>query len=206
MLYVSSQKAEKGCKEVKKRRCKCCKEYFPMDEMIKPRGTWFKDFSHMAKHGQVLAAKKKQKDSDNKHKALKKKVKDNDKSFQTKKTQQIFNTYIRLRDLPLPCISCGRYHTGQYHAGHYRSVGANPELRFIPTNCHKQCSACNNHLSGNISNYRINLLCKIGETAVADLEGNSPAKRYTVYNLKTIQNWYKRKTKRLEKELTNEQT
>ncbi|EJD6707009.1 recombination protein NinG, partial [Serratia marcescens] len=36
--------------------------------------------------------------------------------------QTEFNAYIRERDADEPCISCGRYHTGQYHAGHYRTV------------------------------------------------------------------------------------
>ena len=132
------------------------------------------------------------------HSAAKRKLKDEDRSFQLKKTQRIFNTYIRLRDLSDTCISCGRHHSGQYHAGHYRSVGANPELRFLPSNCHKQCSACNNHLSGNISNYRINLIGKIGEAAVADLERSHPPKRYTIEDLKEIQSIYKLKTKELE--------
>jgi uncharacterized Zn finger protein (UPF0148 family) len=88
-----------------------------------------------------------------------------------KEAQAEFNKYIRLRDDKAPCISCQRHHRGQYHAGHYRSVGANPELRFNENNCHKQCSACNNYLSGNLINYRINLIKKIGLDAVEELEG-----------------------------------
>jgi hypothetical protein len=57
-----------------------------------------------------------------------------------KETQVVFNEWIRLRDAALPCVSCGRHHEGQYHAGHYRTVGANPELRFEPLNVHKQCA------------------------------------------------------------------
>ena len=41
-----------------------------------------------------------------------------------KEAQIAFNAFIRIRDIELPCISCGRHHTGQYHAGHYRSVGS----------------------------------------------------------------------------------
>jgi hypothetical protein len=68
--------------------------------------------------------------------------------------QKEFNAYIREVDKNEPCISCQRFHDGQYHAGHYLSVGAHPELRFNEDNCHKQCSVCNNHLSGNQLNYR----------------------------------------------------
>jgi len=178
-------------------RCTGCREYFPQSDKIKINRGTFCSIDCAGSKGLKKAKAEKVKEEKQAHTKAKKDLKDNDKSFQTKKTQRIFNSYIRLRDMALPCISCGRFHTGQYHAGHYRSVGANPELRFIPTNCHKQCSACNNHLSGNISNYRINLLCKIGEAAVAEMERSHPAKRYTIANLKTIQKWYTRKTKRL---------
>lgn len=84
------------------------------------------------------------------------------------------NAYVRLRDAALPCVSCGRHHQGQYHAGHYMSRGARPDLRFDLDNIHKQCAPCNEHLSGNIANYRIELVKRIGQAAVDRLEG--PAK------------------------------
>jgi hypothetical protein len=132
------------------------------------------------------------------HTQKKKELKDNDKKFQLKKTQQIFNSYVRLRDDGLPCISCLRSHEGQYHAGHYRTVGANPELRFDERNCHKQCAPCNNHLSGNLVNYRINLIAKMGVGIIDFLEGPHAPKRYTIDQLKILQRWFKRKTRRLE--------
>ncbi len=144
-----------------------------------------------------LDSAKKEKKS---HSAAKRKLKDEDRSFQLKKTQQIFNAYVRLRDHAQPCISCGRFHDGQYHAGHYRTVGANPELRFNDRNCHKQCAPCNNHLSGNLVNYRINLIAKFGVEFVDFLEGPHKEKKYTIENLKTIQKWFKRKTKRMERD------
>jgi len=142
-----------------------------------------------------LDSAKKEKKS---HSAAKRKLKDEDRSFQLKKTQSVFNKYIRLRDFDAVCISCGRKHDGQYHAGHYRTVGGNPELRFNSDNCHKQCSACNNHLSGNIVNYRLGLIVKIGLDRVNEIEGPHEAKRYTIEDLKEIQNIYKLKTKELE--------
>ena len=116
-----------------------------------------------------------------------------------KDTQQAFNAWIRARDAGQPCISCGRHHEGQYHAGHYRTVGANPELRFEPLNAWKQCAPCNNHLSGNLINYRISLLQRIGEEKVAWLEGPHEAKRYTVEELKAMTAEYREKTKELKK-------
>lgn len=116
-----------------------------------------------------------------------------------KDTQIAFNAWVRARDADLPCISCGRHHEGQYHAGHYRTVGANPELRFEPLNVWKQCAPCNNHLSGNLINYRISLLQRIGEEKVTWLEGPHEAKKYTVEELKAKTADYRAKTKELKK-------
>ncbi len=132
------------------------------------------------------------------HREAKKKLKDNDRSFQLKKTQTIFNKFIRIRDEKEPCISCGRHHKGQYHAGHYKSVGSSPELRFEPLNNNKQCSACNNYLSGNLSLYRVNLIAKIGIDKVEWLEGPHEPKRYTIPELKELQVKFKLLTEALE--------
>ena len=73
-----------------------------------------------------------------------------------KELQTVFNKYIRLRDKNKPCCSCKSINTNiQYHAGHFFTVKARPELRFDETNVHKQCATCNNHLSGNLINYRV---------------------------------------------------
>ena len=114
-----------------------------------------------------------------------------------KDAQIEFNKYIRLRDEALPCISCQRHHSGQYHAGHYRSVGSARHLRFNEENCHKQCAPCNNHLSGNIINYRINLEKKIGIKRLQDLESDNNAKHYTIDDVKAIKVKYKQLTKEL---------
>lgn len=112
-----------------------------------------------------------------------------------RETQVVFNEWIRLRDAALPCVSCGRHHEGQYHAGHYRTVGANPELRFEPLNVWKQCAPCNNHKSGDIVNYRIELVKRIGADKVDWLEGPHELKRYTIEELKTIKAEYRAKTR-----------
>lgn len=112
-------------------------------------------------------------------------------------TQTIVNRWVRLRDAHLPCISCGRHHQGQYHGGHYLSVGARPELRFEESQINKQCAPCNNHLSGNIALYRINLIKKIGLDRVEWLESFHPPKKYTIEELKEIQKTFKAKIKEL---------
>jgi hypothetical protein len=118
----------------------------------------------------------------------------------TRETQVVFNEWIRLRDAALPCVSCGRHHEGQYHAGHYRTVGANPELRFEPLNVWKQCAPCNSHKSGDIVNYRIELVKRIGADKVDWLEGPHEPKRYTIEELKTIKAEYRAKTRELKRE------
>ena len=114
-----------------------------------------------------------------------------------KDTQTAFNAWVRERDAELPCISCGRHHQGKYDAGHYRTVGSNPALRFEPLNCHRQCSPCNTQLSGNIVNYRIALVKRIGAEAVEWLEGPHEPKKYTVEELKAMTADYRAKTREL---------
>ncbi len=118
-----------------------------------------------------------------------------------KEAQAAFNKYIRLRDSAEPCISCGRFHEGQYHAGHYLTVSAHPELRFEELNNNKQCAPCNNHLSGNLVNYRINLIKKIGLDKVEWLEGPHDPKKYTIEEIKEIKQKYSKLARELEKEL-----
>lgn len=121
------------------------------------------------------------------------------KADHAREAQQAINEWIRLRDADQPCISCGRHHQGQYHAGHYRTVGSNPELRFEPLNIHKQCAPCNNHKSGDIVNYRISLIQRIGQEAVDWLEGPHEPKRYTIEQLQAIKAEYRAKVRELKR-------
>lgn len=114
-----------------------------------------------------------------------------------KLAQAAVNAYVRKRDEALPCISCQRHHNGQYHAGHYMSVGAKPELRFDLSNINKQCAPCNDHLSGNIALYRINLIRKIGQAEVERLEGPTTPQKWTIEQLIEIRDHYRAKTKEL---------
>lgn len=114
-----------------------------------------------------------------------------------REAQAAFNAWVRERDAKLPCISCGRHHQGKYDAGHYRTVGSNPALRFEPLNCAKQCVPCNQHKSGDIVNYRIELVKRIGAELVEWLEGPHEPKRYTIEDLKAITAEYRAKTREL---------
>lgn len=123
-----------------------------------------------------------------------------------KEAQQAFNAFVRARDAGQPCISCGSYPddsgliTGsRVDAGHYRSVGACPELRFDEMNCHAQCVKCNQHLSGNAVEYRINLIGRVGQAEVDRLEGPHEAKHYSIDDLKEIKAYYLTKTRELKR-------
>lgn len=121
----------------------------------------------------------------------KREYKANDKSRLLKKAQSVFNKWIRERDGE-KCISCNHTNitalrnTRQFHAGHYLTTGARPELRFNEDNCHSQCSICNNYLSGNLAQYRLNLINKIGLERVEALENARQVKKWTVDELKEI--------------------
>lgn len=84
------------------------------------------------------------------------------------KASNVFNRFIRTRDEGQPCISCGKYTVLQ--CGHFYSGGHHPELRFNEDNCHGQCQHCNYFLSGNLNEYRKNLINKIGLERVEKLD------------------------------------
>ena len=75
------------------------------------------------------------------------------KSYFEKLLQTEINSIVRLIDIDKGCISCdhgwGKPATRQFHAGHRLSIGSNPALRFNLFNIYRQCSVCNNYLSGN---------------------------------------------------------
>ena len=170
-------------KPLKQKKCKSCRELFT-------------PFNSMAKACSVpcaIALGKTEKEKEFNRVTREKKQAIKSRGAWLKEAQAAFNRWVRLRDSGNPCISCLRHHDGQYHAGHYKTVGGNPELRFDERNCHKQCSACNNHLSGNIVNYRINLIAKMGIEIVRELEGPHEPKKYTIDDIKAIKAEYNAK-------------
>ena len=178
-------------REIKQKKCKAC-------------GNKFTPFNSLAQVCSVDCAIQYAKDNKVQertrralHNIAKERIKT--RSDYLKDAQNVFNAFIRERDKNEPCISCGRHHQGQYHAGHYRSVGACPELRFCELNVHKQCSACNNHKSGNIVEYRINLVKKNGVEKVEWLEGYHEPKKYTIEQIKEIRAKYQLKLKELKR-------
>lgn len=179
-------------KPAKKKRCKACGEDFtPMLSTAKVCS-----MACALDHVKADSAKKQRKESVKR----KKEFLDNDIKFQKAKAQKVFNEYIRLRDAGLGCVSCDKgpdWH-GQWHAGHYKTVGARADLRFNEDNCHKQCSVCNNHLSGNLVEYRNKLIYeRIGMARVQELETEWKPNHYRAEDYREITKKYAEKVKLL---------
>ena len=82
------------------------------------------------------------------------------------------NKLVRLIDEGCSCISCNSF-TGKVNAGHYYSVGSRPNLRFNLMNIYLQCEHCNSYMSGNLIEYRENLVNLVGEAHVAIYNANT---------------------------------
>jgi len=106
-----------------------------------------------------------------------------------RQAQKYFNAYIRRRDEKLGCISCGKKID---HAGHYIAHGAHGALRYDEDNVHGQCQNCNVWLHGNLLEYRLNLIKKIGPERVDALEFHRhDVKRWSREELEEIIKKYK---------------
>lgn len=190
-----------------KRKCGHCKSYFRPERGFPGPVAWCSDACGTALAFKRLPAQRKKQEADERREHRKAKERIKTRSEWLREAQAAFNGYIRERDKSLPCVSCGgRSHdrgliTGsRWDAGHYRSIGANPELRFNEDNCHRQCVRCNRELSGNAVNYRLALIKRIGQQRLGNLEGPHQAKRYTIDDLKEIKSHYKKKLKALQME------
>ena len=146
----------------------------------------------MAGHGMDKAQEARQRQHKQETKTRKDKIKS--KTQWLAEAQAAFNAYIRARDHGQGCISCGTNKQGiQYHAGHYRTRKAAPQLRFDESQVFLQCSSCNNHLSGNLINYRRELLNRIGQAEMDRIECDNSEARFTIEDAKRIKAQYKAK-------------
>lgn len=80
------------------------------------------------------------------------------KSFWLAILQKEINQIVRLIDKDCPCISSGRPYRSDDQCGHYFSVGSTPALRFNLLNLWSQSIKDNMHNSGNLLNYREQLV------------------------------------------------
>lgn len=107
-----------------------------------------------------------------------------------KKTQLVFNRWIRERDKENPCICCGSFNTSD--AGHYLSQGHHSAYRFNEMNVNLCCRKCNCFLHGNLINYRKGLVKKYGEEKVLMLENaKNKVRKWSWFELEKILEMYK---------------
>lgn len=198
MIGITKEAQLKRTTKTKQKTCKKCGEQF---EPIRP-------FQKCCTYSCAIGYAKEeleQKQNKEKRKTLKA-FSSSDKATLLRTAQKTFNQYIRLRD-GKHCISCGYDGSNAYNgddyvgrkfdAGHFRSQGGNSALRFDENNCHAQCVQCNQFKSGNLSEYRIKLIQKIGIEEVERLETTPNTKRWAIEELKEIIDTYKQKIKEL---------
>ena len=105
-------------------------------------------------------------------------------------TQLVFNKWVRVvKDKDETCcISCKRPRGGfTEHCGHFKTVSAAGSIRYHPDCGNLQCYRCNVELSGNVVEYRKNLIEKIGIERVEWLESEAgKPRKYTIAELKDL--------------------
>jgi hypothetical protein len=112
----------------------------------------------------------------------------------------VFQKWVRMRDANEACISCGVTQATQWDGSHYFKAEIFSGVIFDEDNVHKSCSYCNCHLDGNLANYRIGLVKKIGEERIKALEERANLTRqykYTREQLLEITASYKTKIKEI---------
>lgn len=189
----------------KHRNCKVCNERFKPEAVYQ----WWCNEEHRVEYAVLIMKDKRRRDQASElkrrqekereeRKELKvRKINAQPKKYWIKQAQQAVNAFVRARDSNLPCVSCGTTSAAQWDAGHYRTTAAAPQFRFDPRQIHKQCSVCNQHKSGNIVPYRVELIKRIGIEAVEAIENNHERRSYTVEELKGIRDYYRLELKRL---------
>ncbi|WP_145585553.1 recombination protein NinG [Yersinia rochesterensis] len=187
------------------RNCKVCKTRFKPEKIYQ----WWCNEEHRIEYAVLVMKDKRRRDEVSElkrrrekereeRKELKvRKINAQPKTYWIKQAQQAVNAFVRARDSNLPCVSCGTTSAAQWDAGHYRTTAAAPQFRFDPRQIHKQCSVCNQHKSGNIVPYRVELIKRIGIETVEAIENNHERRSYTVEELKGIRDYYRLELKQL---------
>lgn len=127
-----------------------------------------------------------------------------------KEADQAFAAFIRARDQLAghACVSSNRpldWSGNQVDAGHYRSRGAASHLRYDEDNCHAQSKHDNLWKAGNVVEYRINLIDRIGVARVERLETSNEPIKWERDVLRQIIAIYRAKLRKLRKESGNEE-
>jgi hypothetical protein len=141
---------------MKQKTCKICKAkftniYYPLAVVCNPICAQKYSAIHLKKSE---LKKERIKKKENKVKKLELKP----KSYWLAILQKEINQIVRLIDKGCPCISSGRPYRTDDQCGHYFSIGSTPALRFNLLNLWSQSIKDNMHNSGNLLNYREQLV------------------------------------------------
>lgn len=198
------------------RKCKNCGEKKPADQGLQTPVMWFCStqcaYEYQNKQREKQRAKQKAKAERlhrEKEKAERRDLRARKEALKTnsqwnKEAQAAFNSYIRIRDYGKPCSSCGKpfelslfkgLNGHLVDAGHYRSRGAAAHLRFNVFNVHGQCVNCNRDKSGNVVDYRIHLIERIGLERVERLEHDNTPRKFDIEYLKRVKRIFTKKAK-----------
>ena len=194
-----------------KRKCKGCGEYGKVSEGIVNRAGYFHNDEclslFISKNKEKMINKGRAKIAKDERKEIKK-AKEGLKTAgeYIKEAQAAVNRYIRARDFNKPCISCGSMPTNdglikgqRVDAGHFRSRGSASHLRFNLLNIHKQCVKCNRWLSGNVVEYRVRLIERIGLERVEALENDNSLRSFDIDYLKRVKKIFNKRARWYEK-------
>ena len=139
---------------------------------------------------------------DKKHKRELTTFRNENKTLQKRidEAQASFNAYIRERDKYKPCVSCGATESPRWDCGHYRARGGlGGHLRYHTLNAWKQCSKCNTFLSGNIVEYRKELINRIGAERLDELDNDYQTVKFTKEYLIRIKKIFAERTRHLKR-------
>jgi hypothetical protein len=118
------------------------------------------------------------------------------------RADKYFSQYIRFRDTPCFCPTCGAYITYETSdCCHYIGRG-HLNTRYSEMNCHAGCRKCNRFKSGEAVRYRMWLVEKYGEQKVQELERLAflAGGGFKSFDLDMIADQYKQKIKALKAE------
>ena len=186
-------------KKVKRKRCKECNqlfipEYSTVQMVCSPKCA----YAYSRKKDKAIKEKNKE---DLKIAEINKKARTSLGALK-KQTQLLFNSYIRLRDNGLPCISSGIPYKQDFDAGHCFPVGSYEGLRYDFDNVHAQSIHDNRFKEGNHVDYLLLLPNRIGLERFTKLveragEYKKNGYKFTRAELIDIQKEVKRKIKEL---------
>lgn len=183
----------------RKKKCKECKQQFEPQRPMQVCCGWTCAAAYGRKQNEKSRLRQEQRKAKKERelKALDRKRLEELKprSQWLREAQKAVNTYIRTRDIKKGCISCGMSLGDKFDAGHFRTVARAAHIRFHLLNINGQCVACNQHLSGNLLEYRKGMIARYGVERTEWIENINFERRYTIEEAKRIKQIFNKRTR-----------